>query len=643
MGFFLATMPAMLSAAIPFPAGQPIPASGTNHYGTIGSRKGGVSVTADVFGKGPYDLFVGLRTLYPFERFDAHSVPVYGNSATISSPASQGYVFQHESGTYALADLGGKVCLLKFDKLKMQFQQFAAATLPRKGNNLTGFIGADQKLHVFYTRGNGAGYYPTPDSHDPRYQPFNGSGIWRGGMPADQVYYARWATPEMKELEINTPVKPEDQDAGLLFGCSGMAIAKFGSGNLQHRLIAANRLGVFRCYVNTSPTGMTFGGVAYAVDDTDANVILRHPIVNPQPVPIPNPRTGFSDLIVSDSGRMWHYPFKGMFQNDSPIYGERRPLLAAGQDIILGALPVISPGDIDRDGRIDFIAGNDAGELLFIKNIGTADTPDFANPVEILVDGRNYRERGGYRGSIQGPGEANWDYTCPTLYDWNLDGKLDIIMNSINGNLVVLLQEDGKSNPPKFQTPLPMFDNSLDLHLSWRTQPGITTWGGTTAPCMIANDEENRLRLFYRIDNQNVKRGPVLKLTTGEEIQAHDKRYGGQFGRSKIVPVDWDHDGQIDLIIGTGRAMSLPGPGGIPDNLGGDERRASVLFLRNAGSNQEPKFEYPVRIAYDGSAIKMGTHSCSPAAVNFGGGPDLFVAEETGRIFYYPRGGLRWR
>ena len=54
--------------------GSAIPAGGEGNYGVI---DGAASGTADVYGNGPYDLFVGLRTLYPFERFDAYATPVY--------------------------------------------------------------------------------------------------------------------------------------------------------------------------------------------------------------------------------------------------------------------------------------------------------------------------------------------------------------------------------------------------------------------------------------------------------------------------------------------------------------------------------------------------------------------------------------
>lgn len=307
-----------------------------------------------------------------------------------------------------------------------------------------------------------------------------------------------------------------------MFGCGGLTIANYGSGTLEHRLVGANKQGVFRSFHNTSSSGMSIDGMSYAVDDTDRHTRLR-------------------------------------------IHS-------------------------------------------------------------------------GYQ-TIQGPGEANWGYTCPILFDWNSDGNLDIIFNSSFGNLQVLLQVDGAADPAVFTEPLPLYCDSLDLHLCWRAQPGVTTWGGQTDPCIIANDENNQFRRYYRLDNQNVIRGDVL--TTGEAIQAHDSRYGGQWGRSKIVPVDWDQDGKIDLLVGTGRAQSIPGEGGMPDNLTGDDRQSSVLFLRNAGSNAAPEFEYPVRVRYNDTPIRLGVHSCSPALVDFGEGSSaLVVGEEDGNLIYYPRDNL---
>ncbi|QHI68925.1 FG-GAP repeat domain-containing protein [Tichowtungia aerotolerans] len=631
-----------VAAPTSFSAGEAIPVGGTEPYGTIGITSWTASGTADVFGNGPYDLFVGLRNLYPFDHFDTNNVPVYGERIDISSAISNGQVFQDSTGNiYALASSDTTVYLRKFDKATLTFNYEATYTdMPRSVSDINGFISSDGKLHLFYTIGDGTEYYPVPGSHDIDYRPFDGSGFWTGGINYSLLYYARFSDTTLTTLETDDRVGTGTENYEFMFGCGGLAIANYGSGTLEHRLIGANKQGNVRSFHNASSSGMSINGMSYAVDNTDARVMLRHPIINAKPIVIANPASGLSDLIISDTGRIWHYPLEGLKDANSPIYGKRSPVLCRAGEIACGALPVISPGDVDNDGLTDFIIGNDAGELLFLRNIGTSGAAEFPEPIEILAGDEPLRIRSGYS-TIQGPGEANWGYTCPTLFDWNADGKLDIVLNSSFGNILVLLQIDGTANPPTFTKPLQLFCDSLDLRLCWRSQPGVTTWGGQTDPCIIANDENDEFRCFYRLDNQNVIRGDVLRLTTGEAIHAHDGRYGGQWGRSKIVPVDWDQDGKIDLLVGTGRAQAIPGEGGIPDNLPDEERQSSVLFLRNAGSNASPEFEYPVRICYDDAPIQLGVHSCSPALADFGEGSlALVVGEEDGTIIYYPRDNL---
>ena len=66
-----------------------------------------------------------------------------------------------------------------------------------------------------------------------------------------------------------------------------------------------------------------------------------------------------------------------------------------------------------------------------------------------------------------------------------------------------------------------------------------------------------------------------------------------------------------------------------------------MLLLRNAGSNQEPVFEYVRLIEFEGERISLGIHLCSPAFFDIGRGvKDLLIGEELGSIIYYPRESL---
>ena len=94
--------------------------------------------------------------------------------------------------------------------------------------------------------------------------------------------------------------------------------------------------------------------------------------------------------------------------------------------------------------------------------------------------------------------------------------------------------------------------------------------------------------------------------------------------------------------MGTSRGLSIPASqtAWLPSHYGPD-RKASVLLLRNVGTNGDPVFDYVKQIAIKGERIKLGVHSCSPAPVDLGRGVvDLLVGEEAGSIRYYPREAL---
>ena len=599
--------------------------------------------TADVFGNGPYDLFLKDRKLLPFIRFMPNGAPLYGQPRDFGTPSTHGTILMDsDSDIWGLFSSGKSIKSTKFDRSGLKFEPFKqeSLNLPGGARSFSATLSPGGRLLAFYSVPDGQAYHPVgPHHHKPEYQPFNGSGIWRGGLP-----YAGLGSVMFIEgvglgrSAVKFPINKPGRD--FLFGSPGMTILNLGP-DRQRDLLAATKLGVFYYFHNRADNAINLDPGVF-LSDQHGNAI-RHPAINPKPVAIPDPETGLSDLLVGDTGLTWFYNFTGRFNTQgAPIYDPPVRAFIQNPKLVLSALPVITSGDLDGDGLTDLVAGNDVGDIYFIRNIGTETSPRFDVPQSIVAGGEVLKVIAGY-GTNQGPGEARWGYTCPTVFDWNGDGHLDIIYNSIHADITVLLQVPDTS-PPAFEKPVILCSDGLELRLVWRTQPAVTDWGTPGQACIVVNDENNVLRRFWRIDDYNVRRGEPLRLTTGEPIQTHSRREAGQLGRTKIQAVDWDQDGHIDLLTGTGRSASIPGKGGIPDDtFKGDERQASVLFLRNAGTNEKPVFEYPRLIHHNGKKIEMGAHSCSPLAIDLGRGQmDLLVGMEQGVVIYYPRDELAW-
>ncbi len=593
-------------------------------------------VTAEIFGNGPYDLLLQDGQLLPFKRFTGDGVPVYGQPLVYKS-ANKGWTpFIRDSQLWAVASSSDKIRIAKFNRDQFIFEVAEELTtnLPIGAGTLAARSLPKDGLAIVFTKGDGKSKGVNgASSHSADYRPFDGSGIWRGKL-SYSVLGAMVFDDETYVPKLTYPVFQAQRD--FLIRSTGLCFVEYPS-VAQHGLLGAASQGMFSYYRNATEAGLDLQPSAYLSDENGNG--MRHPGIFPTPVSIPDPATGDSDLLVGDTGSLWFYNFTGrMTDSGGPIYDAPVQALVEHPTMSLGALPVLTSGDLDGDGLVDLVAGNDAGHFLFIRNIGTPRQTQYDAPIRIKSDGQVLKIDAGYVG-IQGPPESRWGYTCPTLVDWNGDGLLDIIYNSIQGDISVMLHVPD-SSPPEFQRPVVLKSDTMELHLVWRTQPAVTNWGVEGGRnCIIVNDEQNQFRRFWQVDDYNVTPGEVLRLTTGEPIQAHGKRFAGQWGRTKLQAVDWDCDGRIDLVVGTGRAASIPGPGGIPDDtFEGDRRQASVLFLRNAGTNEEPVFDYPKVMHFNDKKIEMGTHTCTPLAIDLGRGKlDLLVGEEDGTVIYFPR------
>ena len=341
---------------------------------------------------------------------------------------------------------------------------------------------------------------------------------------------------------------------------------------------------------------------------------------------------GWMDLIVGDEdGRVAIVEHTGKVIDGVPLFMEPRYFRQYAAEVKFGALATPVGFDWDGDGLDDILAGNTAGQIAFIKNLGGSPVKWDA-PMLLEANGEVIHIQAGPSGSIQGPAEAKWGYTTLSVADWDHDGLPDLIVNSIWGKIIWYENMGTRTKPLlaaakpievewEGQAPKPEWNwwnpEGKALVTQWRTTPVATDWTGDGLTDLVMLDHEGFLALYKR-----EKRGDKLVLMPGERVFRMEGEESplrlndgtaGKSGRRKISVVDFDGDGRRDIILNSQNAT----------------------FYRNMGSkNGITRFKDMGLM----DERKLAGHSSSPTMIKFSkeSVPALLIGAEDGYFYYKP-------
>ncbi len=359
---------------------------------------------------------------------------------------------------------------------------------------------------------------------------------------------------------------------------------------------------------------------------------------------------GHIDLIVGDEdGRVAFIENTGKVRETKignrkskmPIFKAPVYLKQKADDLKFGALSTPVSVDWDGDGDEDIVAGNSAGNICLIENLSGGVSSKWAKPRIFQVDGEDLRIMAGKNGSIQGPCEAKWGYTCLSVADWDGDGLKDIIVNTIWGEILwykntgkymqlegpfkMNVRWDGAAPKPQWTwwTPAP---NALVTQ--WRTTPVAIDWNNDKLMDLVVLDHEGYLTYFERAKDSNgeLYLKPGKRIFYGEDASGYDSKNAvknnqpgplqlntgtaGSSGRRKICFVDWDKDGDLDLMVNSENTCWF-------ENV---RQSGDTVWYRNRGNV---------------SSYKLAGHSTSPTPADWDndGICDLLVGAEDGHFY----------
>ncbi len=236
---------------------------------------------------------------------------------------------------------------------------------------------------------------------------------------------------------------------------------------------------------------------------------------------------GRKDLLVGTGSEGYVY----FYQN---INTDADPVLIAGVALSVGDSP-LSVGiratpyvhDWDEDGLNDLLCGDGNGNVHFFKNVGTAQSPSYAD--DSLIQAGGMLAQFGYRSAIR-------------VCDWDGDGLKDLLGSGSNNvswcknvgtNACPLLKA-----PVRLQSPIPE-TGLADIDTGYRMRLEVVDWNDDGMVDLLIGDDEGYIFYYegYHFGSTRI------------EIQSNGE-----------IAVEWNSAEYLEYTVFVGRELNAMSP-----------------------------------------------------------------------------------
>lgn len=204
----------------------------------------------------------------------------------------------------------------------------------------------------------------------------------------------------------------------------------------------------------------------------------------------------------------------------------------------------------------------------------------------------------------------------PRVADWDGDGLIDLIVGLADGSVQVFLNTNS-AEAPEFGAPQSVAVGDpgakVPIQVGGRATPTSVDWNADGNLDLLVGALDGRVRLYL-----NVADTGVPDFRTEVFVQDSDTDLEDPQGRSSPAMLDLDGDGRTDLVLG---------------NTAGQ-----IAFYRNIGTNHAPAFDGAILVEAGGAAIDLdGVPRSRPLVADFDNDfkPDLLVGAQDGLVRLY--------
>ncbi|MEO6848334.1 MAG: VCBS repeat-containing protein [Chthoniobacterales bacterium] len=288
---------------------------------------------------------------------------------------------------------------------------------------------------------------------------------------------------------------------------------------------------------------------------------------------------GLLDIVTIDPiGYLRIYFNHGTKQEPKFTFGELSfPFMAPTNNYLERRTLSTPRGSIVNSGtgNKDLIVGNYRGDIMYIHNDGTALTPAFKQFNDVakmtIPTIKDTKHRWG-------------NVFSPVMFDWDHDGKLDIILGegSYSANNIHFLANQNSTSAPKFNEDkhsiIAYGDGREQLNLA------IVDYQGTGKNDMLISDRTGLIGVYLNRSGNVWKPEDELSLDSFLKIgsSTQNMTFGGI---CTLAAGDLSGGGLFDLVVG--------------------KVNGRIAYVKNVGTKTAPKFEAPVELKGEAPDTKM--------------------------------------